>query len=103
MNTEATLPPVDNTVPASSALDMITTLDEFASRVTEWHTQQVHTLLHVLEMPEGSEIALDEEAPIMLTGDAHKAFLIGVNLSLHYLGTLPFVEVPEEAADAQAA
>lgn len=68
--------------------------------LSSWHANQVSTVSHFLNVPEGMEVSIEGHGePFKLEGDALRAFRLGVELSLDYLGTLPF---KAEYADAKA-
>lgn len=77
----------------------ITDVNHFAQLIGTWHKRHVMRVAHYLNVPEGLEVKIDEDQPIVLTGDAYKAFLIAINLSLNELGTLPFVAEMEPEED----
>lgn len=82
----------------------ITSVNTFAQLIIGWHRRRVLATAHFLEVPEGQEVQIGDDPPITLTGDAHKAFLIGINLSLNELGTLPFVaEVVKDEPEVEVA
>ena len=77
----------------------ITDVNHFAQLVVAWHKRHVMRVAHYLNIPDGIEVKIDEDQPIVLTGDAYKAFLIAINLALNELGTLPFVAEMEPEED----
>lgn len=74
---------------------MLGDLDTFVTALTGWHVHKVAALQHMMEIPEGTEVTLDEETPSILTGDLLKGFQLGIQLSLLELGTLPFIAEEE--------
>lgn len=72
-------------------------IKEFFEYLSSWHNSQVKQLEHLLDIPEGTEIHLDDGAEITLEGEALDAFQAGVSVALMQLGTLPFtgMELPE--------
>jgi len=58
--------------------------------LTDWHQKKVATLLHMQSVPDGTEVVIGEDAPMILTGDLLKGFILGVELALIELGKLPF-------------
>lgn len=70
-------------------------LDQFINILHIWHGRKVKVLEHMLTIPEGTEMALDGFT-IQLSGDAHTAFVEGIKLALHELGTLPFTVEQED-------
>lgn len=82
--------------------DSIQTVDEFGGLLFSWHNKQVATVRHFLEVPAGTEVQVGNKEEITLDGDTLKGYKLGLELALHYLGTLPFGYIPDEAEDAQA-
>lgn len=76
------------------------TIDALANVVSTWHKAGVNDLRHMLTVPEGTSVEQSTDdggvEVFELTGDAHKAFCIGVRAALHLLGSLPFVCVTED-------
>ena len=70
-------------------------LDQFINILHIWHGRKVKVLEHMLTIPEGTEMELDGKT-IQLSGDAHTAFVEGIKLALHELGTLPFTVEQED-------
>lgn len=66
-------------------------INKFIEITTRWHEHQVQTLKYLHDVPEGMEVSIGEDEVFKLEGDALKGFKVGVQLGLHYLGTLPFV------------
>lgn len=81
-------------------------LDTFIKALVPWHVGKVQLLEHMKQIPEGTEVAFDEEAPLTLQGDLLKGFQIGLAFALSELGTLPFTfeleDDEQEAAPAAA-
>ena len=76
----------------------IDSLDQFINIFHLWHGHKVQVLEHMLNVPEGTDMELDDKN-IQLIGDVRTAFIEGIKLSLHELGTLPFtVEQEDEQA-----
>lgn len=80
----------------SSNLVEISSLDTFVRILSLWHSDKIKVLEHMLDVPEGTSVQLSEEEAIILTGETHKAFIIGLNLALMELGVLPFSFETEE-------
>lgn len=79
----------------------IDSLDQFINILYIWHGRKVKVLEHMMTIPEGTEMELDGKT-ITLSGDVHTAFVEGIKLSLHELGTLPFtVEKEDEQGNIQ--
>lgn len=76
-------------------------LDQFINILHIWHGRKVKVLQHMLNIPEGTVMAL-EDKNIQLTSDVRTAFIEGIKLALHELGTLPFtVEQKYEQGNIQ--
>ena len=75
-------------------------LDHFIRLLFAWHENKVRTLEHMLKVPEGTEVIYQEGECIVLVGDVHKGFVIGLTLGLMELGHLPFAaELPDDGDD----
>ena len=73
----------------------IDSLDQFINILHIWHGRKVQVLEHMLNIPEGTDMELDDKN-IQLIGDVRTAFIEGIKLSLHELGTLPFTVEQED-------
>lgn len=71
-------------------------MDHFVRILFEWHQRKVKELEHVLAIPEGVEVHFNTQDPIILQGDMHKGFIMGLSLGLMELGTLPFAAEPDD-------
>lgn len=80
----------------------INDLNQFIFLLSNWHQDRVNILKQMMEIPQGFEVTVDEDEPMILTGDMHKGFKIGLIVALSELGVLPFVAEtnPEEAVAA---
>ena len=65
-------------------------LDQFVQIITGWHRHQVATIRHLYEMPEGVEVQEEDGEPFKLEGDTKRAFQLGLQMAMEYLGKLPF-------------
>lgn len=74
----------------ASKLLPIEDLNTFIQLLTAWHQKQVATIQHLSEVPPGMGVQIGEDPPFTMEGDVHKGFLLGINMSMEYLGTLPF-------------
>lgn len=74
-------------------------LNQFIFLLSNWHKDKVALLKHLMEMPEGLEVTLDDTEVAILKGDLHKGFKIGLIAALSELGELPFVAelIPDES------
>jgi hypothetical protein len=68
----------------------VNSTEQFIELLMGWHANKVKELEHMLDAPEGIQIAFNEEPPQVLSGDLHKGFIMGVTLGLMQLGILPF-------------
>lgn len=69
---------------------LVEDLNEFVDLINEWHSNAVDTVLHLKNAPPGIEIKVEDEEAFKLEGDVLKGFKLGIELSLNYLGRLPF-------------
>lgn len=76
----------------------VQTPEDFFTILTLWHDKQVATLNHMADLPEGSEVQLDDGTPITLEGDKHTAFVAGLMTAFQLFKSLPFslIDAPEE-------
>lgn len=85
----------------------IQSMDMFADLLAQWHKRRVETLEHFFEVPEGTEVEITMQDGVtqkhIIAGDIKTGFLIGLNLALMELGTLPFLveNRPQEEATTQ--
>lgn len=81
----------------------ITDLDSFVRALVHWHTNKVAMLKHLAEIPEGTEMVVGDDTPIVLEGDILAGFKAGLETALIELGELPFsFELEDEASADQA-
>lgn len=85
--------------PTDPDLVAINDVNLFARLIGLWHSNHLKRAEHVLTLPEGVQMQLDDDPPIILSGDVHKAFLIGANLVLSEFGVLPFVAEMDETPE----
>ena len=69
---------------------MIDTLDGFVKALHHWHHNKVQVIKHLQSIPEGTEVSKESEEPFVLTGDALKGFVMGLQVALEEIGELPF-------------
>lgn len=87
--------------PVAPATIEIQDLNQFVQVLAGWHEKKVKTLQHMLEMPEGVEMVVSGETPVVLAGDLLKGLKAGIEVALMELGELPFLyETESEAAPA---
>lgn len=94
--TEATKPRVPETL-------CVENIDHFIALLFAWHENKVKTLEHMMAIPEGTEVSINDEAPVALSKDLYKGFQIGLSLALLEFGTLPFMAEPDPDAANDAA
>lgn len=86
--------------PVASPTIEIDDLEQFVRILAAWHEQKVKTLKHMLEMPEGVEMVVSGETPVVLTGDLLAGLKAGIEVALMELGELPFLyETEPDAVD----
>lgn len=69
----------------------ITSLDQFAALLAHWHKHTTAVLEHMLQVPEGTELTMDDKTPVVMSGPFREGFCAGLSLALIELGNLPFV------------
>lgn len=74
----------------------ITSIDQAIELVRQWHLERLEVLKHFLDIPEGTEVSMNGEADIPLTGDTLKGFLMGIIVGLDEFSSFPFHTVTEE-------
>jgi len=65
-------------------------IHQFVAMTSAWHGEKVRALEHMLKVPDGTEMIIDGDKPVTLTGDLLLGFVAGLQLGLMELGTLPF-------------
>jgi hypothetical protein len=65
-------------------------LHQFVTHLVRWHTAKVQMVNHMMTIPEGTEVTVDDAESQELSGDMLKGFKIGLTLALVELGELPF-------------
>lgn len=93
-----TVPEVDE---VEQELIPISDLDQFVNLLVAWHNDKVARIRHMLSVPDGMEMQLADETPLVLTGDALTAFRVGIELGLMEFSTLPFVAEFEDAENPE--
>ena len=74
----------------------INNLSDFLDHFVTWHNKQIDTLNHISNIPEGGEVIIGDNETLIMSGDVRKAFQLGINLGVSYLGDLPFVAEVED-------
>lgn len=89
--------PISEIASEPNKLVPIPDLDTFIQLISAWHQKQVATIQHLSEVPPGTEVVVEGEAPFKMEGDILKGFQLGINMSMQYLGILPFEAEYEDA------
>lgn len=87
--------------PVNGKDHQIQSVDEFGGLLFNWHNKQVATVRHFLDVPVGTEVKVGDTEEIVLDGNTLKGYKLGLELALHYLGTLPFAHIPDEVEAEQ--
>lgn len=87
--------------PVNGVDSQIKSVNEFGALLFNWHHRQIATINHFLDVPEGVEVKVGEEEQLTLSGDVLRGYRLGLELSLHYLGTLPFNYTPDEVGEEE--
>ena len=74
----------------SNEIVHVSDMGQFIALMQDWHTQQVATVRHFMEIPSGVEVQVEDEETFPLEGDTLKGFKLGIQMALMYLGELPF-------------
>ena len=97
--------------PQMNQIEEITTIDQLSQLLAAWYDRQIAILNHLRDVPAGTQVQVgDEEASEIhvLEGDVLTGYLLGLNLALSNIGSLPFImmgevgDVPTEAAKVEA-
>jgi hypothetical protein len=92
--------PVEDEANDTVQVGVISDVQHFGDLVCGWFDQRKHDLNHLLAVPEGMEIELDDSKDpaasktMVLEGDKLVAFRLGVQSALAILGELPFGRMP---------
>lgn len=91
----------ENSLPATTEADkdMIDVIDmsTLVKLLARWHANTATRCEHLLELPDGQVVQIDNDPELVITGDVRKGFLLGVNMALMEFGTLPFSFELEDA------
>ena len=82
--------PEEGTAAAAPDTVMIKSIEQFGELLYSWHEKNIATLEHLMQVPEGIEVVIDDQEPFKLEGDMHKGFVLGLQMSLNFMGQLPF-------------
>ena len=78
----------------------ISNIDQFDKIITDQKQIQVATIRHLNEIPEGIKKKKKDGEPFKLEGDTKRAFQLGLQMAMEYLGKLPFKPEYEEPETA---
>lgn len=92
-------PPTQPTQPTPDIIE-ITDVNQFVGILAAWHSKKVAVLEHMLQVPEGTEMSVDGQDPLILTGDMLAGVKAGISIALMELGSLPFIAETEPVAIA---
>ena len=102
----------DNTQdPQMNQIEEITTISQLSQLLVTWYDNQIAILDQLKNVPAGTQVQVgDKEAneTYVLEGDVLTGYLLGLNLALSNIGSLPFImmdevgDVPTEAAEVEA-
>lgn len=88
---------VDEAATAEVDLLQVEDIDQFARLITGWHRRKIAMLEHMLSVPAGTEVSLNNGQMAPLQGDLHTGYLIGLTLALTEMGALPFAAELDDA------
>ena len=74
----------------------IQNIDHFIHLIVGWHNNRVALLKHMMALPAGTEMQVDENKTVVMDGERLEGFKDGLGLALMELGDLPFVVETEE-------
>ena len=69
----------------------IQNIDHFIHLITNWHNNRVAVLQHMLTLPAGTEMQVNDADSVVMDGERLEGFKAGLGLALMELGDLPFV------------
>ena len=78
----------------------IQNIDHFIHLIVGWHNNRVALLKHMMALPAGTEMQVDENKTVVMDGERLEGFKAGLGLALMELGDLPFVVETEEPTTA---
>ena len=88
----------------ASTPDIVTIadMDEFVTRLVQWHTRQCAVIEQMLQMPEGATFQIDDDEEIVMTPPVLTGFKFGIEMTMMHLGILPFrVEMVDAEKESQ--
>ena len=89
--------------PATDETVNIADIDTFARLIMAWHHNRVRRLEHMLQVPDGTSMQLDDGEARPLTGELMEGFKAGLHVALSEFGVLPFTAHQEAAQPSEAA
>ena len=78
----------------------IQNIDHFIHLIVGWHNNRVALLKHMMALPAGTEMQVNETESVVMDGERLEGFKAGLGLALMELGDLPFVVENVESATA---
>ena len=69
----------------------IQNIDHFIHLIVGWHNNRVAILKHMLSLPAGTQMQINETESVVMDGERLEGFKDGLGLALMELGDLPFV------------
>ena len=69
----------------------IQNIDHFIHLIVGWHNNRVALLKHMMALPAGTEMQVNETESVVMDGERLEGFKAGLGLALMELGALPFV------------
>ena len=78
----------------------IQNIDHFIHLIVGWHNNRVALLKHMMALPAGTEMQVNETESVVMDGERLEGFKAGLGLALMEMGDLPFVVETEEPATA---
>ena len=69
----------------------IQNIDHFIHLIVGWHNNRVALLKHMLSLPAGTQMQINETESVVMDGERLEGFKDGLGLALMELGDLPFV------------
>lgn len=88
MNNEQAQPSTDT--PKVTPPIVITDINQFVAILSAWHATKVSILQHMLTIPEGTKMSVQDGPEVVLTGEMLMGMQAGIELCLMELGDLPF-------------
>ena len=76
----------------------IQNIDHFIHLIVGWHNNRVAILKHMLSLPAGTQMQINETESVVMDGERLEGFKDGLGLALMELGDLPFVVENVESA-----